>query len=850
MNGIKPFEKSRKWLIVHGHFYQPPRENPWLDVIEKQPSASPYRDWNERIYAECYRPNGYSRLLDPHGMITGIYNNYSSMSFNFGPTLMEWLKKHHPVTASRIVEGDRISSANLKGHGNAIAQVFNHIIMPLASRRDQLTQIRWGKASFKRTFGRPPEGIWLSETAINMETVRCLIEEKIAFVILSPTQAEAFRKLDSDSEWISVKDRPLDTKRPYRLYERNSSGKKEEGYIDVFFFDEQLSREVSFGDLLHNASILGKRINDCYTPDSAEDEVVVIATDGETFGHHKPFGDMCLAYFFAKVAKELNIVPVNFGFYLASHQPIYEVMLKNEFGEGTAWSCSHGVGRWKRDCGCQTGGQKGWNQKWRAPMRHALDRLQEKIDETYVGICNRYGIDPWKTRDAYVNTFGSDGRKKIMLIRQPGKGDLLTEENQKKIRRLLEAQKYMLFAYTSCGWFFADISGIEAMQNLAYACRALQLGIDPHNLDKVLESFLDDLKEAKSNLNGDTGATLFRRHILPFFSHEPIIAFAAAIKYGIESTTRTKVDIYGYVCVIRLLKRQSGRPAILPPDKNSPAQGLFFVEVENKPHGERSRWLVVTEIEPPKEPSGLALPWNDRFEKDRIALQEIESNSQTGRYTLSDLFLSIRNDIADFYLEKIRKKTTPLFSKWTQSNEPDIKVLQSFYPSIPEYYRAPILFMFQQRWDALFSRLGIQGSEDDCVKEMAYLQKELDYYKMSIDTENSAAVCEKLLVEELEDLAVELNEKKCERIRYLLNIVDRFSLPVSKHRLEDIFFPILTGKVRSLYYEVINMAEKKESIYNEKMELLIKLLSFARRMNFSTEDFPLPEKQHLQAQND
>ena len=296
-------------------------------------------------------------------MITGIHNNYTSMSFNFGPTLMEWLEQHHPITTRRIIEGDRSSVLQYDGHGNAVAQVYNHLIMPLASRRDQLTQIRWGKASFNRSFGHFPEGMWLAETAINMETVRCLIEEKIAFVILAPHQAESFRLLNSSSPRVSTDDQAIDTRRPYRLFARNSSGKKEGGFLDIFFFDEQLSKEVSFEDLLQDAHTFGKRIDGCFTPDASDDEVVVIATDGETFGHHKPFGDMCLAYFFTHVAPALNIQPVNFGRYRSLHPPKYEVTLKNAFGEGTAWSCSHGVGRWKRDCGCQTGGQRGWHQK-------------------------------------------------------------------------------------------------------------------------------------------------------------------------------------------------------------------------------------------------------------------------------------------------------------------------------------------------------------------------------------------------------------------------------------------------------------------------------------------------------
>ena len=313
-----------------------PRENPWINRIERQPSASPHHDWNERIYDQCYRPNAYSRLLDSKGMIVDIYNNYLSMSFNFGPTLFSWLEQFHPVTARRIIESDAESCRRFGGHGNAIAQVYNHIIMPLASRRDQFTQIRWSKHFFQKRFGRDPEGMWLAETAINMETVNCLIEENIKFVILSPSQAECFRPMQENAQWISTVSHGIDTRRTYRIFPRNRDGQRLPGHLDVFFFDEGLSKEVSFGALLKDAHILGNKLRSCYDESSVTDQVVTIATDGETFGHHKPFGDMCLAYFFKNVASKSDMVPVNFGYFLEKNPPQYEVNLKDSFGEGTA----------------------------------------------------------------------------------------------------------------------------------------------------------------------------------------------------------------------------------------------------------------------------------------------------------------------------------------------------------------------------------------------------------------------------------------------------------------------------------------------------------------------------------
>ncbi len=843
MHGTEPASAlgaSRKWVVIHGHFYQPPRENPWLDLIETQPAATPYHDWNERIYAECYRPNGYSRLLDSKGMITGICNNYRLMSFNFGPTLMAWMEEHHPVTMQRIIAGDRDSALQYQGHGNAIAQVYNHIIMPLASQRDQLTQIRWAKEAYSRSFGRSPEGMWLAETAINMETVRCLIKEKISFVVLAPHQAESFRKIDDPSAWISVKDQAIDTRRPYRLFARNPSGKKEGGFLDIFFFDEQLSKEVSFNGLLQNAHTLGKRIDACFTRSSPNDEVVVIATDGETFGHHKPFGDMCLAYFFAHVAPALGIQVVNFGRYRALHPPEFEVSLKDAFGEGTAWSCAHGVGRWSRDCGCTTGGEPEWNQSWRAPMRAALDNLQEAIDETYAATCNELRLDPWALRDDYSRMFDGFSLKKWdhFLTGRKEQVSLTTDDSQ-RLRRLLEAQKYMLFAFTSCGWFFSEISGIEAMQNLAFACRALQLGIDPPQQAATMDAFIRDLSEAKSNINGQNGATLFERHILPFFFHERMLCFTVAMENALGITTTAAVQRYGYLCRVQTIEPQRNR---LPAANGKNHTRTYTVELDHEAAGERSIWLIVTDLSNPNEPSGWVLPWtwNDTDDPATITPLLIQNHPQAQLFTLADVFSSLRQDLATIYLQKIARRSDKRFASWLQSNEEDLTLLQSFYPAIPDFFHAPLLFILQQKWHAVFSKLETPGEEQSCVAELAALQKRLDHFKKSIDLKQSAACCEKLLTGELEKLTESLNIDRCDRIRYLLNIVDRFSLPVSKHRLEDIFYPILTGAVTDLYHEAVSNEDDKNKIKDrDKRELLIKLLNFARRMNFSIEKFNL-----------
>jgi alpha-amylase/alpha-mannosidase (GH57 family) len=361
--------KSPVCLILHGHFYQPPRENPWTDQIERQDSALPDHDWNERIAQQCYIPNTCSRVLDPQGKIVGINNNYEYLSFNFGPTLLSWLEKAHPLHYQKIIEADKISCQKYQGHGNAIAQVYNHIIMPLADRRDKLTQIRWGKADFYHRFGRVAEGMWLAETAMNMETVECLIEEGIKFVILAPSQAlrihapETKRKSGEKEEWTDVSFSNINTMQAYRLYPKDAQGNKlSEKYLTAFFYHGPLAHGISFAHFLRDANSLADRILEYAGPEQEGPRLVHAATDGEIYGHHEPFGDMCLAFLYTRLAREKNIELVNYGSFIERFPPGAEVEIKDAQGEGTSWSCVHGVGRWIRNCGCSTGGKEVWNQ--------------------------------------------------------------------------------------------------------------------------------------------------------------------------------------------------------------------------------------------------------------------------------------------------------------------------------------------------------------------------------------------------------------------------------------------------------------------------------------------------------
>ncbi|MGK7950058.1 MAG: DUF3536 domain-containing protein [Xenococcaceae cyanobacterium] len=479
------------YVTIHGHFYQPPRENPYLDTIERQPSASPYHDWNERIHYECYRPNAFARILNHCEEVIGIVNNFEYLSFNIGATLMSWLEKYDPEVYQRIIEADRKSCARLNGHGNAIAQVYNHIILPLANERDKYTQIRWGKADFRSRFHREPEGMWLAETAVDYPTLKALIDEDIRFIILAPSQAERCRLLPTDNdpqpEWHEVGGNQIDPTRPYRCFIEDGR------YIDIFFYDGPISRDMGFSDILSTGENFIGRLGQAVKGDRRKSQLISVATDGETFGHHKGGTEKCLAYVFTQEFPRRGWTVTNYAHYLSLEQPTWEVVLKPV----TAWSCAHGVDRWQEDCGCGGGGV--WNQKWRRPLRDALDWLRDKLTDVYIDEASKLFRDPWEAREEYIQVIRDRSPEKVQHFFTLHQYRELTLAEKIDALRLLEMQRHTLLMYTSCGWFFEEISRPEGVQILRYASRALELagevaGIHWH------QEFIKRLKLAPSNV--------------------------------------------------------------------------------------------------------------------------------------------------------------------------------------------------------------------------------------------------------------------------------------------------------------------------------------------------------------
>ena len=502
---------SDVYVCVHGHFYQPPRENPSLEAVERQPSAAPYHDWNERILKESYRPNAFARIMDHQGQVLQIINNYEFISFNIGPTLMSWLARHDIETYRRILEADKRSCDRNAGHGNAIAQVYNHMILPLANERDKLTQVRWGIADFRKRFNRDPEGMWLAETAIDQATLKVLIQEGIKFTIVAPSQVQRCRSMvrgdadENSTDWHEVGGGQIDPTRPYRCF---VPGLPEgQNYIDIFVYDGPISGDMGFSDLLQSSQSFADRISQAIRGDRKEAQLISVATDGETFGHHRGGAERALAYALKHEFIDRGWHIVSYAHYLSLFPPTWELELKPV----TAWSCAHGVERWRDDCGCGGGGE--WHQEWRAPLRQALDWLRDELIEIYEVTGEELFKDPWAARDSYIDVISDRTPLTIERFFIQHQHHNLTPVERTDALCLLEMQRHAMLMYTSCGWFFEEISRPEGTQILRYAARAIELAEEICG-ESLEADFIAKLSLAPSNIpHFKTGAGVYHHQV-------------------------------------------------------------------------------------------------------------------------------------------------------------------------------------------------------------------------------------------------------------------------------------------------------------------------------------------------
>lgn len=445
-----------RYICIHGHFYQPPRESPWTNTIEIQPSAAPFPNWNYRIAFECYDANTKAAVLNTDGTVAYHNNNYSLISYNFGPTLMRWMEIHTPETHKQLVDADK-KSVELFGFGTAMAQVFHHPILPLCNKKDKRTEIIWGKEDFQYRYGRTPQGMWLAETAVDTETLEILAEQGILFTILAPEQCKAFRPIG----WKEWRTEAVDPSQPYIIY--LPSGSK----MTVFFYHGSLAQDVAFRGALNNGEVFARKIIS-EAKKNPEGSLTHFATDGESYGHHHRHGEMALAYCLKTLTESEEVQITNFASYLVQHPPAWEAQIH----EPSAWSCAHGVGRWSHNCGCVIDPAKKGKQGWRTILRTALNWLRDTVQEYFVQELQHLVDSPFRLRDGFKK---AELRNTVDAWIDAQAIKPLTEQERNTIRELLAIQKYSLQMFTSCGWFFDDPAGLEPVQNLRYAARVIEL---------------------------------------------------------------------------------------------------------------------------------------------------------------------------------------------------------------------------------------------------------------------------------------------------------------------------------------------------------------------------------------
>ncbi len=671
-----------RYVCIHGHFYQPPRENPWLESIELQDSAHPYHDWNERITAECYGPNALSRILDEQGRITQIVNNYSKISFNFGPTLLAWMQEKSPQVYQRILEADQESQNRFSGHGSAIAQAYNHIIMPLANTREKLSQVLWGIKDFQCRFGRQPEGMWLPETAVDLESLDLMAQQGIKFTILAPHQARRVRRIKGRS-WKELNPGNVDPTQVYELI--LPSGRK----INLFFYDGPVSRAVAFERLLEKGEYLVDRLLGAFSDKQTRAQLVHIATDGETYGHHHRFGDMALAFALHHLEQNHAVRLTNYAEYLEKHPPTHQV----EIHENSSWSCTHGIERWRSDCGCNTGRHPEWNQAWRAPLREALDWLRDSVALPYQEKAIQYLHDPWAARDDYIEVILDRSPQNLQRYLQKHSRRSLNQTEQSEVLKLLELQRHALLMYTSCGWFFDELYRIETVQVMQYAARVIQLAEELFQ-SKLEPRFIELISRAKSNINRiSDGGKIYHKFVKP--------AMLDLKKVGAHYAVSSLFENYGQQASVYCYSVEQEDFRLMPVGKARLALGRIKITSAITQESARVSLGVLTpgdyniyggirEFQGEEAYQKLVEETTSAFGRADLAelIRTVDRNFGSGTYTLKLLFRDEQSRIiskliesaaaeAESTYERLYRQYAPLLRFLAEVNQIPPKALQS-----------------------------------------------------------------------------------------------------------------------------------------------------------------------------
>lgn len=813
MSNSNQSKDNDKFLTIHGHFYQPPRENPWLEAIELQDSALPFHDWNERICKECYNPNSVSRIVDNRNRILDIVNNYEYMSFNFGPTLLSWMEEFAPLTYERIIKADIDSITEHNGHGNAIAQVYNHMIMPLANEHDKITQVQWGIKDFEYRFGRKPEGIWLAETAVDDATLKVLVDNGIKFTVLSPYQALRMKKIP-DKDWQDVSWGNIDPARSYKYTLKCDPTKS----IDLFFYDGAISRSVAFDELLKDGNKFIKRLKEGVSELRDYPQLVNIATDGESYGHHTKFGDMALSYVLKIKAEDEGFKITNYAEYLEKYRSDYEADIK----QSSSWSCFHGVGRWCEDCGCSTGGHPGWNQKWRKPLRNALDYLRDHLSEIFENEGQNYfNTDPWTVRNNYINVILDRSYNTIKKFQKEYFKPDLTEEEKVKGMELLEIQRQAMLMYTSCGWFFSEISGIETVQIMKYAARAMQLAARFSN-DNYEEKFLEILSQAKSNIpEFGTGKDIFERFVKPSVVSAREIACLWAIS-SLYQDYEEEENVYCYTVKQKFYQKvQKGTSNLI----------IGNIEIQSKVTLQRANLVfalmqysggdfhcAIKEYSGTGEFNELKNSLIKTFMLNPLTeiIRALDEKFGKEYFTLKDIFIEERKKILQILLKDQLEKFANTYKEMYDQGKGSIYHMQNLGLEIPNEFKISAGYALSNRYNDLLAQSN-GFVEQSVIQEIADINFEAKKMNITIDKTPSNNNFAKRIIKNLNRLTKSFEAQQADAVVELFDIIEKLELQIDISEAQNIYY-------NKIYHRIGDLIESNSKDAREKDIRFIKLL--------------------------
>jgi len=812
------------YLTIHGHFYQPPRENPWLESIELQDSASPFHDWNERINSECYNPNSVSKIVDSRNKILDVVNNYEFLSFNYGPTLLSWMEEYAPLAYERVIKADIGSVGEHDGHGNAIAQVYNHMIMPLANEKDKQTQVIWGIKDFETRFGRKPEGMWLAETAVDNDTLRVLIENGIKYTVLSPYQALKFRKI-GDKDWTDISWGNIDPARPYRYYIKSGTDK----YIDLFFYDGAISKSVAFDEILKDGNKFIRRLKEGVSENREYPQLINIATDGESYGHHTKFGDMALSYVLRVRAKEEGFKIVNYAQYLEKYPSEVEVDIK----QSSSWSCFHGVGRWEEDCGCSTGGHPGWNQKWRKPLRDALNYLRDELVVIFEKEGKHYFKDTWKARNNYISVILDRSDLSVKNFQKENFVEGLLEEKIVKAMELLEIQRQAMLMYTSCGWFFSEISGIETTQIMKYAARAMQLAqiFSKKDLEK---HFLEILDEAKSNFaEFGTGKDIFEKFVKPSVVTIKQIASLWAIS-SLYKDFEDEEDVYCYK-----IKKHSYKKV----QRSTSKLVVGHIEIESKITLQKSN-LMFALVQYSngdfhcaiKEFSDETEYLNIQKELFRIfmlsplteIIRALDEYFGKEYFTLKDIFIEERRKILQVMLQGKMQRFGQMYQEIYSEGKSSIYHMQSLGLSIPDEFKISAGYTLSRQFNDLI--VNAKGFLDNEIIQQAMdINFETKKIGIEIDKTPTNKVFSQKISQNISRLAQNLEIQQAEATLEIFDNIEKLELNVDITEAQNSYFNKIFHEMGGI---IENMSQKSHSSDTNFISILLEI---GQKLNINTD---------------